>query len=373
MPLQNLFLILLMPIVFYETFTAYYKIVPDSKRLVYKTMTWFSFFVLVQLVLITYEDQILNKSFYFPIWGLMFLFYGPYFSLIFSTYYKEQLLLKYDIYLADFYSMIGVFICGLVINFMESKLPYVFEIPLLVLGLSLLFYAVRIQIKKNRIKGTLEVLDRQKNREGKGLFLSFGCILIVFFFRISQDIKLSGFLFLLLFYVYLAFLRKMMENKIIHMDEVQKNTANTTNEPVHIKEYSLSEKQELNRLKYGQSKLNDIVLQRCNIKVNQIIVENKAFLDANFKMTDLATQTRISRYYLAQYFNVVHRMNFREYINKLRIDSIVQYINANKYKEDISVNELFLKSAFNSKTSFFKSFKQFLGCTPFEYLKKNQR
>lgn len=371
MPLQNLFLILLIPIVFYETFTAYYKIVPDSKRLVYKTMTWFSFFVLIQLVLITYEGQFIYKPFYFPIWGLMFLFYGPFFNLIFSTYYKDQKLLKYNIYLADFYCMMGVFIAGLAINFMENKLPFVFETVFLVVGLSFLFYGVSIQNKKKRIKGTPEAFDRQKNREAKGIFLGLGSVLILFFFAISQDIKLSGFLFFLLFYVYLAFLRKIMENKMILIYE-EKNRTLTNDEVTKTQEDLRSEKQEVDRLKYGQSKLNDVVLQRCNVKVNQIIVDNKAFLDANFKMTDLAAQTRISRYYLAQYFNVVHRMNFREYINKLRIDSIVQYINANKKKEDLSVNELFIKSAFNSKTSFFKSFKQFLGCTPFEYLKKHQ-
>jgi len=114
------------------------------------------------------------------------------------------------------------------------------------------------------------------------------------------------------------------------------------------------------------------VLQRCDIKVTHIIIENKAYLDANFKMTDLASRTKISRYYLAQYFNVVYQMNFREYINKLRIEHVVQYIENHHRKSELSVHDLFLESAFNSKTSFFKSFKHVLGCTPLEFLKKMQ-
>ncbi|WHT39891.1 AraC family transcriptional regulator [Myroides sp. mNGS23_01] len=125
--------------------------------------------------------------------------------------------------------------------------------------------------------------------------------------------------------------------------------------------------QEADTLKYGQTKLNDIVLQRCDIKVTHIIIENKAYLDANFKMTDLASRTRISRYYLAQYFNVVYQMNFREYINKLRIEHVVKYIENHHTKAELSVHDLFLESAFNSKTSFSKALNMFWDVHPLSF------
>ncbi len=372
MPLQNLFLILLLPIVFYEILTACFKQVSHRKRIAYKTMTWFSFFVLFQLVLVIYEDLLVGHVVHFPIWALMFLFYGPYLNLIVSTWYFNEQQMKYSKYAGDFYTMMCVFLCGLFIIFMKADLPYVFEGMGGVLVLSFVYYGITVGKKITARSSEQEVRHKKNRKVEKWIHLSVSLVLVLLFFSISQDVKSSGLLFLLLFYVSLAFLRKNVEEKnSINIPEGEDQEDQDQEDWEREEVYSM-EQSELNQPKYGQTKLNEIVLQRCNIKVQDIIIENKAFLDANFKMTDLATQTKISRYYLAQYFNVVHRMNFREYINKLRIDHVVQYINNSNKKDKLSVNDLFVESAFNSKTSFFKSFKHVLGCTPFEYLKKCQ-
>lgn len=367
MPLQNLFLILLLPIVFYEILLVWFKQEPLTRRIAYKTITSFSFFVLIQLVLLIYEDKVVSNVVHFPIWGMMFIFYGPYLKLIFSTWQIEEQQTKYTIELNDFYSMICVFICGVFVTFM-SHMVYISEVIGGVLVLSLLYYGVII-VKKIIKISWVQTKNKKRN---KWLHIGLSFVLVLLFFNLSQDVKLSGLLFLLLFYVSLVFMRKNIENKSNSKDNESSNLEVEEQDEWNKEENYFRENQNLAHLKYEQTKLNEIVLQRCNIKVKDIIIENKAFLDANFKMTDLAVQTKISRYYLAQYFNVVHRMNFREYINKLRIDHVVQYIKDCKKKEKLSVNDLFLESAFNSKTSFFKSFKHVLGCTPFEYLKKCQ-
>ena len=370
MPLQNLFLILLVPIVFYEVLTACFKQVSHSKRIGYRTLTWFSYFVLIQLVLVIYEDILVNNLVHFPIWILMFLFYGPYLNLIISTWDAREREVKYNKYLGDFYSMMCIFICGIFIAFINADWPYIFEGIGGVVVLSFVYYGISIGRKIVKLSHETEGPPTRKQEIGRWLHLSISSVLVLLFFWISQDVKSSGLLFLLLLYVSLAFLRKNRENKtIINIHE--QGEENEEDEKWEDDTY-LMDDADVNQPKYEQTKLNEIVLQRCNIKVKDIIIENKAFLDANFKMTDLAAQTKISRYYLAQYFNVVHRMNFREYINKLRIDHVVQYINDSNNKDKLSVNDLFLESAFNSKTSFFKSFKHVLGCTPFEYLKKCQ-
>lgn len=372
MPLQNLFLILLLPIIFYETLTACFKQVSHTKRMAYKTMTWLSFFVLIQLVLVTYEDRLVNHFPHFPLWILMSLFYGPYLNLILSTWHLSEQQVKYNKYLGDFYSMMCVFICGVFIIFMKSDLPYLFETITAGVLLSFVYYGVIIGKKIIKLSDHTEVTHIKIRKIIRWIQLSLSVVLVLLFFSISRDIKSSGLLFLLLFYVSLAFMRKNVEhNTLIHIDEGEDEEDVEQGQWEREDNYLIAHR-ELNHQKYGQTKLNEIVLQRCNIKVQDIIIENKAFLDANFKMTDLAAQTKISRYYLAQYFNVVHRMNFREYINKLRIDHVVQYINNSNKKDKLSVNDLFRESAFNSKTSFFKSFKHVLGCTPFEYLKKCQ-
>ncbi|WP_353101537.1 helix-turn-helix domain-containing protein [Myroides odoratus] len=376
MPLQHFFLILLVPIVLYEIITVYHCVVPEAKRGVYYATTWFSFFVVIQLILLVYEDVLLHHVFHFSIWMLLFLFYGPFLNLIVSSGQRDYQYRSNAYYFSDFYRMVCVFIFGLFLSLVENKWSYVDESILGIFSIAFLYYGITL---RKKIKLNHEILLDDLVQQGKWkkmLPLIVGGILVVIFYLLSKDIKLSVFLLLLFFYVYLTFLRKKMENEASLISNQEEEISDQTEEWKlayrNKVEDRQSKAQEGHALKYGQTKLNDIVLQRCNIKVNHIIIENKSYLDANFKMTDLASRTKISRYYLAQYFNVVYQMNFREYINKLRIEHVVQYIENHQQKEELSVQDLFLESAFNSKTSFFKSFKHVLGCTPFEFLRKNQ-
>ena len=376
MPLQHFFLILLVPIVLYEIITVYHCVIPEAKRGVYYATTWFSFFVVIQLILLVYEDVLLHHVFHFSIWMLLFLFYGPFLNLIVSNGQRDHQYRSNAYYFSDFYRIVCVFIFGLFLSLVENKWSYVDESILGIFSIAFLYYGITL---RKKIKVNNEILLDKPEQQGKWkkmLPLIVGGILVVVFYLLSKDIKLSVFLLLLFFYVYLTFLRKKMENESSLISYQEEEISNQTEEWKlayrNKVEDRQSKAQESHALKYGQTKLNDIVLQRCNIKVNHIIIENKSYLDANFKMTDLASRTKISRYYLAQYFNVVYQMNFREYINKLRIEHVVQYIENHHQKEELSVQDLFLESAFNSKTSFFKSFKHVLGCTPFEFLRKNQ-
>lgn len=376
MPLQHFFLILLVPIVLYEIITVYHCVVPEAKRGVYYATTWFSFFVVIQLILLVYEDVLLHHVFHFSIWMLLFLFYGPFLNFIVSSGQRDHEYRSNAYYFSDFYRMVCVFIFGLFLSLVENKWSYVDESILGIFSIAFLYYGI---ILRKKIKLNHESLLDNPEQQGKWkrMFpLIVGGVLVVVFYLLSKDIKLSVFLLLLFFYVYLTFLRKKMENEASLMSNQEEEISNQTEEWKLAYRNKVEDKQnkaqESHEQKYGQTKLNDIVLQRCNVKVNHIIIENKSYLDANFKMTDLASRTKISRYYLAQYFNVVYQMNFREYINKLRIEHVVQYIENHQQKEELSVQDLFLESAFNSKTSFFKSFKHVLGCTPFEFLRKNQ-
>lgn len=376
MPLQHFFLILLVPIVLYEIITVYHCVVPETKRGVYYATTWFSFFVVIQLILLVYEDVLLHHVFHFSIWMLLFLFYGPFLNLIVSSGQRDHEYRSNAYYFSDFYRMVCVFIFGLFLSLVENKWSYVDESILGIFSIAFLYYGIilRKKIKLNH-ESLLDNLEQQG--KWKRMFpLIVGGVLVVVFYLLSKDIKLSVFLLLLFFYVYLTFLRKKMENEASLISNQEEEISNQTEEWKLAYRNKVEDRQnkaqESHEQKYGQTKLNDIVLQRCNVKVNHIIIENKSYLDANFKMTDLASRTKISRYYLAQYFNVVYQMNFREYINKLRIEHVVQYIENHQQKEELSVQDLFLESAFNSKTSFFKSFKHVLGCTPFEFLRKNQ-
>jgi|GEM_PF-2773094 len=376
MPLQILLYILLVPIVLHEIISIYKMSIPLSKRGMYKETTGFSLFVVVQLIFLVYEEQLLAHVFQFSIWILLFLFYGPFIHRMIVAQQQLTCTESKNYSVSECYYMIYVFIFGLFLSLIMDEKAYVQESLWGLLSIVFLYYVVLFRNKMKRVVATsVGTSSGCQTKRQVGLHLSLGIILVVCFYILSKEIKLTAFLFLLLVYVYLAFLRKNMvvqafytnvqqEELVVAIDGEGSSNVVPKEEQKHRPETRV--------LEYGQTKLNDVILQRCKVKVNQIIIENKAYLDANFKMTDLAMQTEISRYYLANYFNLVFKMNFREYINKLRIEHVVEYIHNHQAKEDLSVHDLFLVSAFNSKTSFFKSFKYVLGCTPFEYLKKSQ-
>lgn len=127
---------------------------------------------------------------------------------------------------------------------------------------------------------------------------------------------------------------------------------------------------EIRDVKYEKAKISDELLVEYDKRIMEVIVRSKMFLKPDLKLDDLANQTKISRYYLGQYFSRVHNLNFNQYINKLRIDYVLHYIQKQKSIDDLTVNELLAISAFNSRTSFFRSFKEFVGVPPSEYLEK---
>jgi AraC-like DNA-binding protein len=158
-------------------------------------------------------------------------------------------------------------------------------------------------------------------------------------------------------------------SEIININTIKDATKNFDCVKYQEQDDSLERDVDYEENKYEKVRLSTDFLNQLDIKVQQVIIKEKAFQDPNFKISDLATKTKVSRYYLAQYFTYMHNMNFREYINSLRIEEILNQIQNRDKEDQISVNELFFQSAFNSKASFFKSFKNVTGMTPTEYMR----
>lgn len=153
--------------------------------------------------------------------------------------------------------------------------------------------------------------------------------------------------------------------------ELQSNIDDSvSNDPISL---AIALPLETKYLKYEKAKISDELLLEYDKRIVEVIINSKMFLKPDLKLDDLATQTKISRYYLGQYFSRVHNLNFNQYINKLRIEYVLQYILEQKDMYNLTVNDLLAISAFNSRTSFFRSFKEFVGVPPSEYLEKLEK
>ena len=73
---------------------------------------------------------------------------------------------------------------------------------------------------------------------------------------------------------------------------------------------------------------------------------------------------------LSQVLNMFMNIGFTDYVNKYRIDEFIKRIqdkSASRYNLGFFVGTMW----FQSRTSFFRSFKKFKGMSPAEYIKEH--
>lgn len=366
----------------------------------YKIIRRFSLLVLTQILFLVWESFICEIKLIFPLWMLMFLFYGPYIYLFVCYNVNRKYQDVFSIYLLDFYFTICAFSFAVFVLLFQhlfymqivNYLQYIFGLGVL-LSLSFYWYRSYALLQQHQFDFNCKILLSYKTKSLQLINVLFLFIAIVLsFLLIDYTMELSIIYFCLLvlvvFHVYLSsckhdiikgtYLSVVRNNKKLkdpenflptYTDEIQKEQLVSLSVPTQRTDQIQLDPTEI---KYEKVQLSKTVIEKLDIKVTAIIIQKKAYLDPDFKMFDLARQTKVSRYYLAQYFRSVHNMNFREYINKLRIIHILDFIENYKKKsrERLTINQLFTESSFNSKTSFFKSFKDVTGCTPAEFIKK---
>lgn len=99
-----------------------------------------------------------------------------------------------------------------------------------------------------------------------------------------------------------------------------------------------------------------------------IYLEEKPFLNKEFNMTLMSSETTIPIHHLSYYFNNILHNSFSDWRNRLRIEYSVQLMN-NGFAKDHSLNAVSLESGFASQVTFIRAFKIQTNQTPGEYLK----
>ena len=124
---------------------------------------------------------------------------------------------------------------------------------------------------------------------------------------------------------------------------------------------------EVSATKYAQSKLTDQELEALKLRLEQLMEEEKPYLNRALMKADLARMLGVNKPDVARLLNEKIGMNFFEYVNYFRIKEFI-----NLAKMDESKNLTFYgiaqEAGFNSKTTFNKSFKKIMGTSPREYL-----
>lgn len=97
-----------------------------------------------------------------------------------------------------------------------------------------------------------------------------------------------------------------------------------------------------------------------------IIVKKELYLKPNFTLDEAAKELDVTKHLLSQYLNVVLGKSFSNIINEYRIEKAKKLL---KTESNFSVEGIGYESGFNSKSTFFTTFKKITGKTPTEYQK----
>ncbi|WEK19531.1 MAG: helix-turn-helix transcriptional regulator [Candidatus Pedobacter colombiensis] len=180
-----------------------------------------------------------------------------------------------------------------------------------------------------------------KNGLLKGVLIGNCAILLAYLFFLFNLIKgtyVSGsilFSFLLYLNIYLIFARK----------------ADINEQPGEIK-------------KYQNKKITDKNASQLEEKLKNLISENELYKNPDLKISDVASQMKISSHHLSQLLNDNIGKSFATYINEYRIKEACKKMIREPH---IKVEEVGYEVGFNSKSAFFTSFKRIMNTTPTLY------
>lgn len=106
--------------------------------------------------------------------------------------------------------------------------------------------------------------------------------------------------------------------------------------------------------------------------VEQFTSEQKPYLEPELTLHGMATRLGVPPHTLSHILNSEYEMNFFDYINTLRIREFKEMISRGEHRK-YSILALAYECGFNSKTAFYRFFKNREGISPGEYIKSREK
>jgi AraC-like DNA-binding protein len=116
--------------------------------------------------------------------------------------------------------------------------------------------------------------------------------------------------------------------------------------------------------KYANKKLPDEDAQRMLKKLERAMIEKNVFKNPNLKLNDLASEINVSPHQLSQLLNDNLGKGFTLFINEYRIEEACKILSATG---NLTIEAISDEVGFNSKSTFFSTFKKLKGMTPAMY------
>jgi AraC-like DNA-binding protein len=134
--------------------------------------------------------------------------------------------------------------------------------------------------------------------------------------------------------------------------------------------WNIKSKRQINNAQHQQlkQKIGPNILNYIE-KIENISLQGQLFRDSTVTIADLAYKLNAPKSHVAYLFKYHSTKSFSEYKKLIRIQDAITLIN-NNYLADNTLDYLSKKVGFPSYNTFFTSFKEISGVSPFEYCKK---
>lgn len=244
------------------------------------------------------------------------------------------------------------------------------QVPIKILSFSLyLLLAVRLlldhrqRIKKvfsNRQKVTLNWLSYLLLLFAVGLIN--GLIILLFFQEYQEQTQLMGFLgvFSMAAVFYLGIMGLMQP--VIYL---RKEQSFLEQEQKLLEEKAQGERAD-EQPRYRKSALAEQDMQRIATRLDDSMRQQQLYLDPGLTMPKLAANIGVSPNYLSQTLNSLYQVSFFDYVNGMRVE-FAKALLADENKQGLSIVDIAMESAFNSRSTFYAAFKKSVGMTPAQY------
>lgn len=122
---------------------------------------------------------------------------------------------------------------------------------------------------------------------------------------------------------------------------------------------------------YEKSSLTADVLLNYEQKLDLYMKNREVWKNHDLKLDMVADEMKIQRHHITQVLSVQKGKNFNFYVNEMRIAHACRLIEERK-NDDIPLVDIGYMSGFNSKSTFYRWFREIKNMTPAQYLEKLQ-
>jgi len=123
--------------------------------------------------------------------------------------------------------------------------------------------------------------------------------------------------------------------------------------------------------KYSNSTVSMKRRYELSLSLNEAVVKNKLYQNEKLTLEDLSVSISAPVYVTSQVINEIFGCSFYDYINKMRVEEAKKIL-LNPENDHLSIEGVGYEVGFNSRASFYKSFRKYTNTTPTRFKKQEK-